>query len=527
MTAIAIWPVLAGLGLFLFGLYMLEEAIKHLAGRPFKMFLRKHTNNSVKAVLAGVLFTTVLQSSSMAALLVMSFAGAGIIGLKNGIGIILGANLGTTVTGWLVSLIGFKLNLGEAILPFLAVGGLGIIFLKSERLSNLSKLLMGFSFMFLGLDYMKNGFENFATTLDFSVLEGKPMILFTLFGLALTAAIQSSSAAIMIFLSSVAAGMVSIEQSFFLVVGADLGTTVTAMIGTLNANSIRKKVGWSQVSFNVFNAAIALVFMVFYQKAVFAIVGDDDPLIALVVFHSFLNLVGILLLLPFLAPFSRFIDRRFASQVAHSAKHLALVNPAESQSAIAALSNESTAFTERAIVVCKKLFTPEAKSSPFNSSYLKLKAYEAEVVTFYQTLQKVPLTEDEVRRINTLVAATRNATLAAKYLKDIRHNLDTLAMAASDQFFSFFSEISRQQIQFYAELTELMRQKTPLTEGDVNRLRTNTAYSYEVRLAEVYALFADKPQRELDLSSMMNLMRGMASSNEALLRAITNLKAST
>ena len=99
MANIDIWPVLAGLGLFLFGLYMLEEALKHLAGRSFKIFLRKHTNNAVKAVLAGTLFTTVLQSSSMAALLVMSFAGAGIIGLKNGIGIILGANLGTTITG--------------------------------------------------------------------------------------------------------------------------------------------------------------------------------------------------------------------------------------------------------------------------------------------------------------------------------------------------------------------------------------------------------------------------------------------
>lgn len=145
---IQIWEVLAGLGLFLFGMFMIEESLKNLVGRTFKKFLRKHTNNSVKAVLSGTLITGILQSSSMVALLVMSFAGAGIIGLKNSIGIILGANLGTTMTGWIVSWLGFKLDLGAVILPFIAIGGLGIIFLKSEKLSNLSKLLMGFSFIF-------------------------------------------------------------------------------------------------------------------------------------------------------------------------------------------------------------------------------------------------------------------------------------------------------------------------------------------------------------------------------------------
>ena len=148
----------------------------------------------------------------MVVLLVMSFAGAGIIQLSSGIGMIMGANLGTTITGWIVSLLGFKLDLGQIILPFLALGGLGVIFLKSEKWSNLSKFLMGFSLMFLGLDYMKDGFAYFAANMDLSFLKGQPGIVFLIIGLLLTAAIQSSSAAMLIFLSSLAAGIITLES---------------------------------------------------------------------------------------------------------------------------------------------------------------------------------------------------------------------------------------------------------------------------------------------------------------------------
>lgn len=523
MGNIEVWPVLAGLGLFLFGLYMLEEALKHLAGRSFKLFLRKHTNNSVKAVFAGALFTTVLQSSSMAALLVMSFAGAGIIGLKNGIGIILGANLGTTVTGWIVSLVGFKLNLGEAILPFLAVGGLGIIFLKSERLANFSKLLMGFSFMFLGLEYMKNGFAQYAEHFDFSVFADSPRMLFVLFGLVLTAAIQSSSAAVMIFLSSLAAGMITTQQGFHLVVGAHLGTTVTAIIGTLNANSIRKKVGWSQVLFNFFNATIALPFMGVYGHVVSDVFNVSDPLIALVVFHSLFNLVGIVIILPLLPQFTRFIDRRFATKDVKIGKHIHLVHADESQSALAALEKECHAFVQRSMEVCRRLFQ-QGKGGDFNTAYFKLKEYETEIVLFYRKVQQISLSEDEVRSINGYVASTRNATLAAKYLKDIKHNLDSLSGAASERFFELSNALATSQTDFYKEVNELLKNLDKITESDIEHTRMNQGRLYEEQLSRLYGLYGDDKNREIDLSTMLNLLRGIGSSNEALLRTLSNLK---
>src|SRR5690606_13877655 len=140
---------------------------------------------------------------------------AGIIGLSSGIGMIMGANLGTTATGWLVSTIGFKMDIEVFILPFLAIGGVGIAFIKKESLLNLSKLLMGFSFMFLGLNYMKNSFADIATQVDFSILVDKPIILFFVFGFILTALIQSSSASMSIYIASLAAGIISLPQAAF------------------------------------------------------------------------------------------------------------------------------------------------------------------------------------------------------------------------------------------------------------------------------------------------------------------------
>lgn len=523
-SEIQVWPVLAGLGLFLFGMLMMEEALKALAGRSFKKFLRKHTNNSVKAVLSGALITAVLQSSSMVSLLVMSFAGAGIIGLKNGIGIIMGANLGTTATGWLVSLIGFKLNIGAAILPFLAVGGLGTIFLKSEKPVQFSKLLMGFSFMFLGLDYMKNGFTVFASHFDFGFLAGKPGILFVFIGMVLSAAIQSSSAAMMIFLSSLAAGMVSLQQAFYLVVGSDIGTTVTAVIATVHGNTIRRKVGWSQVGFNVFNAIFALIVMNGFYRLVTEWLAVKDPLIGLVTFHSLLNLSGILLLLPFLNPLTHLLEKRILSSEDRIAHYLGIVSPRESHAAVEALQKESMNFLCQAIRVNEYYFyltQPDTGSA--NDAYFYLKSYEAEVVEFYlQTLQ-VELDKEEAAKINNLTASIRNATLSVKDLKDTKHNLEELNNSATDALYGFFQKLQSNQRHFYDELKQLLAHFPLIATSDIDQMSRTQARFYQDEINALYRIFSET--QEMNIASLLNTVRDINNSNESLLRSVTYLTA--
>ena len=523
---IQIWPILAGLGLFLFGMYMLEDSLKMLAGRSFKKFLRKHTGNSIKAVFAGAGVTALLQSSSMVTLLVMSFTGAGIIGLNNGIGMILGANLGTTFTGWLVSLLGFKLNISKAILPFLAIGGLGIMFLKSKGLANLSRLLMGFSFMFLGLGYMKEGFADFAQQADLTFLADKPLILFLLLGFVLTAAIQSSSAAIVIFLSSLAAGVITLQQGFYLAIGANLGTTITAILGTIKGSSIKKKTGWAQFFINVFGAVPGLLLM----NVIYIFIKDflkiTDPLISLVAFHSAYNLLTVICILPFLGPFTRFINFIVPDKTVRQSQYISNANPEESKAAIEALEKESVSFLKHTLAVNKAYFHIHGTISSGNAAteYFRLKNYEQEITYFYLKLQQIALEdEEEVKKMNNIVATIRNATLSAKEIKDIKHNLDELYNSVNDSLYGLNKEIKNAQKEIYSALEELMNHEKSPGQEELEQVKETIKSFYMTQSEEIYKLYGSETNIEVDLPTLLNLIMSINSSNESMLRSTGTL----
>ncbi len=519
---IQIWALLAGLGLFLFGMYMLEESLKKLAGRSFKIFLRNQTKNRFKAVFSGALVTAVLQSSSMVVLLVMSFAGAGIIGLRNGIGMIMGTNLGTTFTGWLVSFIGFKLNLEEFILPFLAIGGMGIIFLKSEKLSNWSKLLMGFSLMFLGLSYMKDGFADFSEQVDMTLLHDKPLFLFFIFGYLLTVAIQSSSASIMIFLSSLAAGLISIEQAAFLVIGADLGTTITAIIGTINANTIKRKVGWAQFFFNLFNACITLILYQVYLYFIQKVLNISDPLIVLVSFHTLLNLVGIIIFLPFLGLFANILNRVVRDKTLRISTYLANAIPHEVHAGLESLVKENGIFIQRALQVNTSSFSVEnvAGGSHFTLQYEELKRYEEEVSTFYVQLQQNEMVANEVEKVNACISSIRNATLSVKDIKDIRHNLIELSLVTDNQFFQFYQRICENQQQVYRRISILLLSVGEMVENDMENIKTIVRQHYNNEVKEAYDLYSENVVKEISLPTLLNVVRRISGSNDYIIRSI-------
>jgi phosphate:Na+ symporter len=523
VSEIHIWPLLAGLGLFLFGMNMLESALKALSGRTFKLFLRKQTGNTVKAILAGGLTTAVLQSSSMVTLLVMSFAGAGILGLKNGIGMILGANLGTTATGWLVALLGFKLNIQAIVYPIMALGGLLSVFLKSETGGRVSRLLLGFAFLFLGLGLMKDGFAGVAEFLDPEFLRGKPLVLFLLFGFVLTALIQSSSASMTIYLASLSVGMISLEQAAVLVIGSDLGTTVTALIGTLRANEIRRKVGWSQFYFNFFNMfiAVALVKPVLWLfKNQFG--AEADPLILLVGFHSAFNLVGIFVVAPMLPTFTAFINRIVKGKGARFASHIPLADPDEAHTAIEALEAESLRFIRQTIAVNRSCFDLFAttQENPYDL-YSDLKHYENEIASFYVRILKYDLDSEEAMRVSEIIGAIRNASLSAKDVKDIRHNLVDLKNAVSQSLFLLNNDVRRFQERFYRELELTLASEL---EPDTKKLSELAVHAHLQETDRIYQFYNQPESPEMEVPSLLNLVREINKSNDALIRSTQYLK---
>lgn len=524
LSEVKIWYLFAGLGLFLFGMFLLEEALKGLVGRPFKIFLRKYTKRPFQAVLAGTAATSVLQSSAMVILLVMSLAGAGVIGLESGIGMIMGANLGTTATGWIVSLIGFQFKISSFVFPLVAIGGIGSVFIKNDKWQQIFRFLLGFSLMFLGLDYMKSGFESFAANVDLGFLEGKNFLLFVLTGALLSAGIQSSSGAMMIFLSSLAAGVITLDQGFYLVIGADVGTTITAIIGTIGGNSIRKKVGWAQFVYNVLTAIIGVFLVGILGVFIKEILGISEPTIALVMFHSLFNLVGIILTLPFLTYFTRLIDRIIPTVEDNLAKQIMLINPEETTAAIEALERESILFVRKAIQVNSPFFNVEAEKVPEpDEGYFELKKYEAEIVDFYMKVLQRSLSPQEVNKVNQLIGVFRNATLSAKDLKDVRFNLEQIRDTGSDHLFEFHQRICSNQLRIYSEVSGLLEHMDSWTIEMINQIDVLQMNFYREETQSLQLIFNESKHRDVDMPSLLNMIREINNSNEALLNSLQHL----
>lgn len=297
--------IAAGVAIFLFGMLSLEEGFKAFTGGTLERILRRSTDRTWKSLSFGMAATTIMQSSSLVSVITISFLSAGLIGLSEGLGIIFGANLGTTTGAWLVAGFGLKVDIAAYAMPMLVFGV--ILLLQSARwLKGFGYILAGLGFLFLGIHYMKEGFEAFRQTIDLAeyAVAGYPgLIIFTMIGVAATVIMQSSHATLVIIITALAAQQISYENALALAIGANIGTTVTAIIGSLGANERGRQLAGGHLIFNLLTGLVAIVFMPSFMHGVEHISGllgisADDYTLKLAVFHTLFNLTGILIMLP-------------------------------------------------------------------------------------------------------------------------------------------------------------------------------------------------------------------------------------
>lgn len=310
---------LGGVGLFLLGMLVLTEGLKELAGGALRRVLARFTTNPATGAAAGAVTTAVIQSSSATTITAIGFVGAGLMTFPQALGIIFGANIGTTMTGWLVALIGFKLKLGVIVLPLVLVG----VFLRmfaQGRLKAAGWALAGFSLLFIGLDTMQQGmaaYEGFVTPTDFpgDTLIGRLQLV--MIGIGITLVTQSSSAGVATAMVALASGAISFPQAAAMVIGMDVGTTFTAALATIGGSTAMRQTGYAHVIYNVLTGLMAFVLVGFYTDTVAPLIsgnGGGDAQVALVAFHSLFNILGVLLVLPFATPFARMITRLVPDQ---------------------------------------------------------------------------------------------------------------------------------------------------------------------------------------------------------------------
>jgi len=297
--------IAAGVSIFLFGMLFLEEGFKAFTGGVLEKLLQKTTNKTWKSLLFGVVSTTIMQSSSLVSVITISFISAGLVTLVAGIGIIFGANIGTTTGAWMVAAFGLKVKISAYAMPML-VFGIVLSFQKSKYLKGIGSVLAGLGFLFLGIHYMKEGFEAFKDTFDLAALavEGYPgLFLFAAIGAAATVVMQSSHATLVLILTALAAGQITYENSLALAIGANVGTTITAIIGSLSANVQGKRLAGAHLVFNLVTGLIAIVFISQFVWAVEWVsdhvgIAQDDYTMKLAVFHTLFNVTGVLVMVP-------------------------------------------------------------------------------------------------------------------------------------------------------------------------------------------------------------------------------------
>lgn len=307
-----ILTAVGGLGLFLLGMVVLTDGLRELAGGALRRFLSRFTKTPVRGALAGAFATAVVQSSSATTVTAVGFVGAGLLTFPQGLGIVFGANIGTTITGWLVAIVGFKLDLGLAVLPLVLVGVMLRLFAEG-RLRQIGFALAGFALLFVGIDAMQQGlgrFEGVLTPADFPNDTVTGRLLLVAIGIAITLVTQSSSAGVATALVALDSGSISFAQSAAMVVGMDVGTTFTAVLATVGGSTASRRTGYAHVVYNVMTAVLALFLLTPFAAFVEPrITGAGDAQIALVAFHSLFNTLGVLLVLPVARPFARMIVR--------------------------------------------------------------------------------------------------------------------------------------------------------------------------------------------------------------------------
>ena len=303
--------LIGSLGLFLYGMKIMSEGLQKVAGDRLRSILTAMTTNRVTGVLTGVLITALIQSSSATTVMVVSFVNAGLLTLAESISVIMGANIGTTVTAWIISIFGFKVDMAAFALPLLAIA-LPLIFSGKSNRKSVGEFIFGFSFIFMGLSYLKANApdlnanpEMLAFVQNYTDMGFFSILLFLFIGTILTMIVQASAATMAITLIMCANGWISLELGAALVLGENIGTTITANLAALTANTQAKRAALAHFVFNVFGVIWVLIifhpFMQLVNWVVDTFFQTSNPEVAisykLSAFHSIFNICNVCILI--------------------------------------------------------------------------------------------------------------------------------------------------------------------------------------------------------------------------------------
>jgi len=476
--------IAAGVSIFLFGMLSLEEGFQTFAGGTLERILKNTTDKLWKSLSFGIVSTTLMQSSSLVSVITISFISSGLITLASGVGIIFGANIGTTTGAWLVAGFGLKVKISAYAMPMLVFGVL-LLFQKSKNLKGIGYILVGLGFLFLGIHYMKEGFDTFKDSFDlarFAVTGYPGLFLFAGIGIAATVVMQSSHATLVLTITALAVGQITYENALGLAIGANVGTTITAIIGSMSANEQGKRLAAAHLIFNVVTGLIAILFVHQLMAAVEWIsahvgIADDDYTLQLAVFHTLFNIIGVLVMLPLLGRMVSILEGMFEPKTvpASQPKYLndaALEFP---DTALEAARQETLRVWDHTVGVLSGVFGFERQQvcsdtdlAAVAQSQHKLpdfdvdEAYEQQIKPLYSAIitfigrAGFSWQDTQTADIHWIREANQNMVDAIKASKHLRKNLTTAVVSTNEEQHALYDNM-RVQLSLLIRELEVIR----------------------------------------------------------------------
>lgn len=423
------FSLIGSLGLFLFGMKTMSEGLEKFAGARLRNILAAMTRNRVMGVLTGILITALIQSSSATTVMVVSFVNAGLMSLAQSIGVIMGANIGTTVTAWIISAVGFKVNIAAFAIPLLAIG-LPLIFSKKSNRKSIGEFIFGFSFLFMGLSYLQAA----ATEMNIGryvalMLSHIPcdsyftIILFVVVGALVTMLVQASAAtmAITLMLFDMHIPGFGFEQAAALAMGQNIGTTITAFMASLTANTQARRAALAHMFFNVFGVVVFLIFFYPACDAVSWVVneffsGASNDLFKLSAFHTAFNIINTLLLIGFVHQIEQFVCKVLPmpenQEEEYRLKFISAGLLSTAELSILEAKKEINSFAER----CKRMFgivedlMYTEKEEEFTKQFSRIEKYEnitdsmeVEIANYLHKVSEGRLSDESKGRIQRMM----------------------------------------------------------------------------------------------------------------------------
>lgn len=480
----------SGLALFLFGMEFMGDGLENAAGSRLKSFFDKAITNPFKGALVGTIVTAIIQSSSATTVMVVGFVNAGLMSLYQAVGVIMGANIGTTITGQLIT---FKID--DYIPLFIIIGAALILFMKQEKRKEIGKIVFGFGLLFMGLSQMKDAMSPIAQTTFFQdlilALEGN-MFLGILVGAAMTAVVQSSSASTAILLSLAATGAISLQVAIPILFGNNIGTCVTALLSSLNANKVAKKAAFIHLSFNLIGTLIFLPLINILSQVVMYMGGDIDKQIANA--HTIFNIVNAIILLPFAGVFVKLanlalkdkegekptinrLDRRFLETPA-----IAFEQAFQESLTMYDLAKENLTLSTNALIDgkvknLKKIFENESE----------INRLERELSTFLVSISSHDITEVDTNRIASMIKIISDIERIGDHSK----NIAELAEEVSTSKLTFTSDALEELRLMYNYTIESINSSYASYKNN-NRQKANDTMIFEENIDRLEELLRDK-----------------------------------